>query len=222
MESGWKERIDNTKWILTLLIVLYHIQLLGSAEGLTADIFMYIKNLGDCVVPAFALISGYLFFYNADSFASVKAKMCRRIWTLLIPYLAWNLLNSLYLLVRNNGVRGFFGGLLTFNWYRYCILGDASPHFWYIFMLMFWTVLAPALYILIKDKRLIWILFLTQIAYLIYKGPNILHSRFIYILYTWGGASGIICPIWQRNFRISMSETSEKQWYSCLVQCILR
>lgn len=148
--------------------------------------------------------------------------MCRRIWTLLIPYLAWNLLNSLYLLVRNNGVRGFFGGLLTFNWYRYCILGDASPHFWYIFMLMFWTVLAPALYILIKDKRLIWILFLTQIAYLIYKGPNILHSRFIYILYTWGGASGIICPIWQRNFRISMSETSEKQWYSCLVQCILR
>lgn len=137
MESGWKERIDNTKWILTLLIVLYHIQLLGSAEGLTADIFMYIKNLGDCVVPAFALISGYLFFYNADSFASVKAKMYRRIWTLLIPYLAWNLLNSLYLIVRNNGVRGFFGGLLTFNWYRHCILWDASPHFWYILCLCF-------------------------------------------------------------------------------------
>lgn len=34
------------KWILTLLIVLYHIQLPGSAEGLAADIFMYIKNLG--------------------------------------------------------------------------------------------------------------------------------------------------------------------------------
>lgn len=49
-------------------------------------------------------------------------------------------------------------------------------------------LLAPVLYILIKDKKLIWILFIVQAVYLIYKGPDILHSRFIYILYTWVGA----------------------------------
>ena len=59
---------------------------------------------------------------------------------------------------------------------------------------MFWTVLAPLVYILIKDKRFSWILFLSQAIYILYMGNNIFHSRFIYILFTWGGYVGYHFP----------------------------
>lgn len=194
MLDNWRNRLNNAKWILTLLMVLYHIQLPSDTVGIEKDVFMYIKNLGDCVVPAFALISGFLFFYNIDVINDVMGKMKRRIWTLLIPYLAWNILNSFYLIFRTNGIRGYLGGLLSFDWFCNVIIGKASPHFWYIFMLMFWTVLSPLVYILIKDKRFSWILFLSQAIYIIYMGNNILHSRFIYILFTWGGYIGYHFP----------------------------
>lgn len=194
MHDNWKNRLNNTKWILTLLMILYHIPLPSDTVGAEKVVFMYIKNLGDCVVPAFALISGFLFFYNIDGISGVAGKMKRRIWTLLIPYLTWNILNSFYLVYTINGIRGYWGGVFSFSWFRNVIIGDASPHFWYIFMLMFWTVLSPLIYILIKDKRFSWLLFLSQAIYILYMGNNILHSRFIYILFTWGGYIGYHFP----------------------------
>lgn len=183
----WKERLDNTKWILTLLITLYHIQLPIGASGFREIIFLYIKNLGDCVVASFSLISGFLFFYNAHTFSDVYKKMKRRIWTLLMPYVMWNIINSLYLILKNNGIRSSFRGIITADWIKNIVLWESSPHFWYIFMLIFWTVLAPLLFAIYEDKRLLIVLLLSQIIYFIYKGPEILTSRYIYILYTWGG-----------------------------------
>ena len=46
--------LDNAKWILTLLIVLYHIPFVGINKYESA--FLAVKNLGDCVVPAFSII----------------------------------------------------------------------------------------------------------------------------------------------------------------------
>ena len=52
--------LDNTKWILTLLICLYHIQFMGDEKYST--LFYWEKDLGNCVVQVFSLISGFLFF----------------------------------------------------------------------------------------------------------------------------------------------------------------
>lgn len=51
--------LDNTKWILTLLICLYHIQFMGDEKYST--LFYWVKDLGNCVVQVFSLISGFLF-----------------------------------------------------------------------------------------------------------------------------------------------------------------
>lgn len=180
-------KLDNVKWVLTILIVLYHVQYYGQT-GTTEKIFYYIKNLGDCVVPAFALISGYLFWSNIGNISDVYEKMKRRVHTLLVPYLLWNLLNTIMLNVMNKGYRS--KDVFDVNIWTDIIQWNASPHFWYIFMLMFWTLFAPILYFAYKDKRVLTLLFFSQVLYLMYKGEAIYYSRFIYILYTWGGYIG--------------------------------
>lgn len=163
----------------------------------------YRKNLGDCVVPAFALISGYLFWSNISNITDVGLKMKRRIYTLLIPYLLWNFLNTIMRNIMNNGYRNIF----NINVLTDIIQWNSSPHFWYIFMLMFWTVFVPVLYLAYKDKRILTLLFLSQGLYLIHKGGAIQHSRFIYILYTWGGYIGYnYSDLWEK-----IEELSEKK-----------
>lgn len=51
-------------------------------------------------VPMFFLISGYLFFYRMDTWRweEYGGKLRRRVRTLLVPYLVWNLLYCLYLI----------------------------------------------------------------------------------------------------------------------------
>lgn len=55
------EILDTIKLILTLLIVLFHIQFLKGKDEHYKYMFYFIKNLGDCAVPAFAIISGFLY-----------------------------------------------------------------------------------------------------------------------------------------------------------------
>lgn len=183
------EKIDNSKWMLTLLIVLYHIQFTGCEKFQNG--FMFIKNLGDCVVPAFAIISGFLFWRNVRHFADIRNKMTRRVRSLLIPYLLWNSINIPVM----NFLRGKWGvDLLDFNFLYDIVLGDSSPHFWYIFMLMFWTFFSPILYFLYKNKWGVVVLFALSSVYLIYKGDSVLHSRFIYMIYVWAGLFGFRFP----------------------------
>lgn len=59
-------------------------------------------------VPTFYLISGYFFFYKVTNFdfATYKGKLRKRIHTLLIPYILWNTLPILMVVIRK--VAAFF------------------------------------------------------------------------------------------------------------------
>lgn len=183
-------KLNNTKWILTLLLVLYHIDYRDGNEQL----FMFIKNLGDCVVPAFSLISGFLFWRNIDSYRNIRNKIENRIFTLMIPYILWNLINSICLNILDISLTNINKHIFDINIFDDILLWNSSPHFWYIFMLMFWSIFSPLLYFIYKKKIFILLLLLIQISFLIYKNTNILNSEFIYIIYTWGGIIGVYKP----------------------------
>ena len=84
--------LDHTKWILTILLVLYHINF-----DVVNDYFLFIKNLGDSVVPAFTIISGFLFFRTVKDLSDLKGKYKRRVGSLVIPYIVWNFINTFLL-----------------------------------------------------------------------------------------------------------------------------
>ena len=182
--------LDNTKWILTLLICLYHIQFMGDEKYST--LFYWVKDLGNCVVQVFSLISGFLFFRNIRNLADVRDRAIKKYTALFIPFILWNIINySINTLIDTHSIKAI---LENCDFENYILKGYASPHFWYIYMLMFWAVFSPMLFFAYKDKRLLVLLFLSQIFYFVNQGNNILHSRFIYIEYTWGGLLGFYYP----------------------------
>ena len=186
-------RLNNLKWVLTLLIALYHIQYIGEAEA-PSDLFRFIKGLGDSVVPAFALISGYLFWRNVHSISDVWKKQKSRVFTIVVPYVCWNLIHTLILHLYDNGLEGFLSQFFTLGFAINLVTWSSSPHFWYIFMLIFWAVFAPILYYAYKDKRGLAVLLIAECIYIVFTGNGILNSRFIYIVYTWGGLIGVYLP----------------------------
>lgn len=134
----------------------------------------------DFAVPIFFIISGYLFFLKFDQWDWRKygAKMKRRVGTLLLPYVAWNIyyllmwntftlkqiasgktgMGALWNLVeRNRGIGHLLWDCHTGSSWGYNIWGQelffegpVAAHLWYIRNLMVVVALAPLLYYLIK------------------------------------------------------------------------
>ena len=108
--------INYLRFPLILLVVIAHYNV--AERGFTyhgveycidrPDWFLWLTNLiseimPKIIVPIFFIISGYLFFFRGDFNGHVyRQKLRKRVRTLLIPYILWNLipilLHVLYLL----------------------------------------------------------------------------------------------------------------------------
>lgn len=96
------------------------------------------QTLVKVAVPAFFIMSGYLFFANVEEFTKeiYWQKIRRRIKTLLIPYIIWNLMMAIKL----NSLGTILSGLWT----------PINMPLWFLRDLMIVTLATPILYILIK------------------------------------------------------------------------
>ena len=102
------EVIRQLRFPMIVLVTFAH-SYGGVAEGfslLTSDwnTYEFLKllvsqTLVKVAMPVFFIMSGYLFFANVGKWnlATYKKKTLRRVKTLLIPYLIWNLLMAIKL-----------------------------------------------------------------------------------------------------------------------------
>ena len=123
-------------------------------------------------VPLFFFISGFLFFYKTTAFTkSVYAKkLKRRVHTLLIPYIFWNLAVALLFFLSEIFFSGLMSGVnkaihdYTFQdwlwafWNRKHIegVGDSNPicyQFWFLRDLMVVMLFSPLVYWLVKKLK---------------------------------------------------------------------
>ncbi len=129
------------------------------------------QTLVKVAVPVFFIISGYLFFANVKEWnlSVYKEKMFRRVKTLLIPYLIWNLLMAIKL-------KSFSWSLFWVYWKPAGIqidwLGNeqlmtapANMPLWFLRDLMVVSLLTPIVYIGIRRLGF-WLLGLITILYL--------------------------------------------------------
>lgn len=106
-------------------------------------------------IPCFLMMSGYQFF-RGFTMKELSGKWKRRVKTLLIPYLVWNLLYYVGYLVANQidflkdminkpGIRLSFKQIMEAGvFYRY------NPVFWFMYQLILLVALAPVLYLFLK------------------------------------------------------------------------
>lgn len=160
-------------WRLPLIVLVTYAHSYGGvAEGYSLlgsgwDSYEVLKivmsqTLVKVAMPAFFVMSGYLFFANVEQFNKeiYSQKIRRRIKTLLIPYIIWNLLMAVK--------------LKTFSLNTFWL--PANMPLWFLRDLMIVSLLTPILYIGIK-KLGWWIFVLLLPVYLtgiwaIQPGPN--------------------------------------------------
>ena len=129
------------------------------------------QTLVKVAVPVFFIMSGYLFFANVEkwSLKVYKAKMLRRMKTLLIPYLIWNLLMAVKLKTFSWNIFWAFwcpAGIQT-DWFgqEQWMTAPANMPLWFLRDLIVVSLLTPIIYIGVR-KFGYWLLVVLTILYL--------------------------------------------------------
>ena len=120
--------------------------------------FFISNGLVRFAVPLFFAFSGYLFFCNWDfAWKSYLNKICKRVRTLIVPYLIWTALAGglLYVVYMNVGLEKYstVSEKLGVIWEKGIIsLLISSPAFqlWYVVDLFKLVIIAPIIYWLVK------------------------------------------------------------------------
>lgn len=176
--------IDCTKFLLILAVVLIHSNIIpyiaeqniSGANLLGFNLISLISPhlLDKTAVPTFFLISGYLLFRNVTRFTAriYFDKLRRRVKTLLVPYIIWNVICLAVFLIKVifancNGAGIIENGQV--NWGRllagfWCIpsvpgtptvFPQGYPYafaFWFIRDLMVFVLLSPAVRLICRNK----------------------------------------------------------------------
>lgn len=186
--------ITALRFPLALLVVLIHsynsvwrtaahaqVEVLGSLLSHIVPTF---------AVPLFFAISGYLFFLNVESLTwqSYKHKLQRRCFSLLIPYLCWNVVAFALYALKDVAAHHALQHPLTLNLLWGCTpIGTASTNalgwqvaastapvqepLWFVRDLMVMVIASPLVYVVLR--RLKWV-GLVLIGAIYYSGlwPN--------------------------------------------------
>lgn len=185
------QTITLSRFPLAILVVFIHS--VGDLNAPYAHLRDFISHpLLSFVVPAFFIISGYLFFQNVESNSTsvwYKDKMKKRAKTLLLPYIVWNLLTLLldYLKYIRHSVC-WINYDETSVWYViYKTFFDYHPidlPLWYIRDLIVLVLLSPVLYYLLR-KAAYFIIMIIGVWYFI--GTKILISPVSVLFFCIGG-----------------------------------
>lgn len=157
----------------------------------------HLFSIGTCW---FFVFSGYLFlrYLKEEEFGFdwVKAKWKKRIRSLLIPYILWNLLAVLAPVIKNGLFRLFSLGQDTISggplyWF---FTGPADYPLWFLRDLMLLTLILPLLYLVFKKFK--WVsLVVLILVYLSPWNPSIPTMRSIFF---------VLVGAWLGTFKINM------------------
>jgi len=162
-----REKLLSYSAVLSILVVLIHTENIAS-YGLTSDTSLFGRavcaverllsgNIAKIGVPSFFMLSGLLFYRDFD-FSKYPKKMKNRFFSLFVPYLLWNFLRfALFYALGKLHIteqflhadrvvftwENFFGGVF---FYKY------NLGYWFMYQLILYTVLCPAIFLLLRKK----------------------------------------------------------------------
>ncbi len=167
MERQFRNKITWFTFGFSVLVIWVHslnAELFLGENGQMAGMVKAVQQfLGDSVaqiaVPGFFMISAYLFFRNF-SLERLPAKWASRVRSVLVPYVLWNLIYYLgYVIgsrlpfitnVVGKGTVPFSAAAALDAVLRYSYLYV----FWYVYQLILLIVLAPVIYLLVREVRI--------------------------------------------------------------------
>ena len=165
-EKEFRNKVTVISFVLSLLIVSFHAHNLtvylinandGALEKIIVNLQDFIHNIEEIGVPFFFMISGYLFFRKFE-LKNTMLKWKNRFWSVFVPYVVWGFLYWLYYYILKNlpGIGQLMNmDDISLSLYSIATVVFAHNHtvFWYLQTLLLYILLAPLLYICLKDYR---------------------------------------------------------------------
>jgi len=162
---------------VSIIFVLYihssfNLKEVAGMNGLDVVVKIVSGMLGNCAVPLFFVISGYLFFYNANNLSTVFRKIKKRVNTLVIPYIVASVFFIAFYIVLEfvPGAKSFMNSSLLYlldepfgNLFKIVFIADigrSGPlafHLWFLRDLIMIVALAPLLYLLNRYLKWYWL-----------------------------------------------------------------
>lgn len=193
MSKETSHKITLLNYILACMIVLLHscdiwktIEFSGIASHGGSIVIQICTIIGRCAVPTYFAMSGYLFFRGCNP-ENIKGKLFRRLMTVLVPFIIWNLFfYFLYMvLARIPGIGSRINfEMPSFGFEEFVVNNTVNPPMWFLSRLLVLQFCSPIVLILFRKLRkynLIWLfmlLFMDLIIGLGYKNP--LHWAFTF------------------------------------------
>lgn len=193
MEKDWNQLqskvIDALRFPMAVAVVLLHHAYTLMNESASATISALCVLFHDILcrlpVPFFFLVAGYLFFSNLEQWdwGVWKTKIRRRVWSLLVPYILWNIIAFFAYwgyarlfgepatfasqFEKYGGLRMFFGinGGIPLGHRDFPINGPM----WFVRDLMYYILITPAVFLFISRTRY-YGLFALLLAHLLVQG----------------------------------------------------
>ncbi len=158
--------LDFIRWIATIAVITIHVAApylykYGSIPMLYWNFYNFIDSLTRFAVPFFVMLSGALLLNRNDS---LKDFLFKRFSRVLIPFLFWSIIYSIYHFYIVNSNFGF--EYIAF--FVKSLNEGASYHFWYIYMLIGLYLAIPVLRVFVQNAQtnliqyflLLWFFFL--------------------------------------------------------------
>lgn len=139
-----KNKISYLHFIMSVLVVLIH----SINNDTKLERFFSIESgIGQFAVPLFFIISGFLYFRNIKSKADAVEKLKRRVRTLLIPFLLWNLIYyAIHLFLKPGSGISLDEILDSAFTYKY------NPAFWFMYQLILLSIISPLIFWFTNQK----------------------------------------------------------------------
>lgn len=204
---------DAMRFPLIVLILYMHIVPIEhfpiSTELTSTNAYNFIAefvahNVGRLAVPCFFLISGYFYFRKMERWSSdfYIHQQRKRLRTLVLPYLLWNILNILIILLKGylfnlfgkdgSGDIGYIMGSSPWELMTYPV----NQPLWYLRDLICMTFIAPLFYYLFKHMKGYGLIVLLGI----YLSAMELHVRGFSMTAIFYFGTGALWGIQRRNF----------------------
>ena len=185
------QTIDFMRFPLIVGIVMIHCHIESDSLP-AATCFINLFHIGFCrpCVPLFFIISGFLFFRNGTSDRTTYISQLRkRVPTVLVPYLLWNILALIwYVMVSRGAIVAKIPTDNIFKFLQYIFwdqLGEPCSFYyeppttpvdyplWYLRDLIVMSIISPLFYVLLKGRKGIWVLGALLVCFVAGLGPHI-------------------------------------------------
>ena len=151
MNKEISKKIHNANVLMTILIVALHSTNVGDIR------LNPIRTICDMAVPTFFCISAFLYYQEwQPTWQFYKKKIYSRLFSLLIPYIVYNIIFYFYYIVKIHILHTCIDKdipIAPFEAILCIIMGVPDGVLWFIQVLLGFTLIAPFLGILIRTSR---------------------------------------------------------------------